>query len=93
MHEVYMDEQPDQECGNIHAGIAASPECKEWFQHNGSYTANGLLRFLRNLAEYISVCYYSKLFPQALTFQTARSQPMRQSLFHFHLPLLLASSG
>ena len=51
MHEVHMDEQRDQECGNIHAGIAASPECKEWFQHNGSYTANGLLRFLRKCNE------------------------------------------
>lgn len=51
MHEVHLDAERDQACGNVRAGIASSPECEAWFQHNGSYAANGILNFLRKCKE------------------------------------------
>lgn len=51
MHEVHLDAERDQTCGNVRAGIAASPECKAWSQHNGSNAANGVLNFLRKCKE------------------------------------------
>ena len=47
MHEVHVDAERKQACGNIHAGIAAAAECNEWYKHNASHTHNSMLSFLR----------------------------------------------